>query len=162
MPASAAFSDLQGAANYNTRRTFVARATSRDNKHFIWHGICICARLSRCCSAGSNPSLDKQLWRDYPIDVSATWTPRLPDANLRHQAAEPSTGANGQMEDATYFFCPCSFDRAVMVAQWCVLRLERRETRVRTLPFKLASSCHVQVTTRSSTRMSAAAYAPRY
>ena len=31
-------------------------------------------------------------------------------------------------------FCPHSFDRAVMVAQWCDLRLETRETRVRTLP----------------------------
>ena len=60
-----------------------------------------------------------------------------------------STGANGQREDATSssFFCPRSFDRAVMVDQsrWYDLRLETRETRVRTLPW--ASSGHV--TTRS-------------
>ena len=41
---------------------------------------------------------------------------------------------------------PRSFDRAVMVAQWCEQRLKTRETRVRTLPW--ASSGHV--TTRST------------
>ena len=44
-------------------------------------------------------------------------------------------------------FCPRSFDRAVMVAQWYDLRLDTRETRVRTLPW--ASSGHV--TTRMLT-----------
>ena len=39
------------------------------------------------------------------------------------------------------FFCPRSFDRAVMAAQWYELRLETRETRIRTLPW--ASSRHV-------------------
>ena len=56
-----------------------------------------------------------------------------------------STGANGQKEDAGSFFCPRSFDRAVMVAQWSDLRLETLETRVQILPW--ANSGHV--TTRS-------------
>ena len=36
--------------------------------------------------------------------------------------------------DVASFFCPRSFDPAVMVAQWYDLRLETRETRVPTLP----------------------------
>ena len=59
-----------------------------------------------------------------------------------------STGANGHKEDdAASFFCQCSFDRVVMVAQWYDLRLETRETRVRTLLW--ASSHGGHVTTRS-------------
>ena len=46
---------------------------------------------------------------DYPIDVPAA-TPTLSNANLRYQET-----LNGQKDsDAASFFCPRSFDRAVM------------------------------------------------
>ena len=64
-------------------------------------------------------------------------------ANFRYQEALDC--ANGPKEDAASFFCPRSFDRAIIVAQWYDLRLKTWETRVRTLPW--ASSGHV--TTRS-------------
>ena len=51
------------------------------------------------------------------------------------------TGANGQKEDAASFFCLCSFDQAVMVAQWYYLQLKTLETRAQTLPWE--SSGHV-------------------
>ena len=57
----------------------------------------------------------------------------LPDANLRHQEALDC--AQGQKAEAEFPFCPRSFDRAVMVAQWYDLRLVTREIRVRTLPW---------------------------
>ena len=57
--------------------------------------------------AGSNPALSKQWSRDYPIDV-----PHSP--MLTFATKKLSTGANGQKEDAASFFCPRSFDRAVM------------------------------------------------
>ena len=68
----------------------------------------------------------------------------------------PSIGAIGQQEDAASFFqvCPRSFDRAVIVARWYDLRLERRETQVRkwsrdypidlSLPKKLSTSANGQ------------------
>ena len=56
----------------------------------------------------------------------------------------PSSTPN-RFECRVSFFCQRSFDRAVMVARWYDLRLETRETRVRTLPW--ASSG--RVTTRS-------------
>ena len=59
---------------------------------------------------------------------------------------KPQTAVPSQFLQSTFsFFCPRSFDRAVMVAQWYYLRLTTRETRVRILPW--ASSGHV--TTRS-------------
>ena len=41
------------------------------------------------------------------------------------------TGANGQKEDAASFFCPRSFDRSVMVAQWYDLRLKTWDSETR-------------------------------
>ena len=63
---------------------------------------------------GSNAALGKQWSRDYPIDVPAT--PMLPNTNLRYQEAlRASTCASGPKEDVASFFCPRSFDRAVML-----------------------------------------------
>ena len=45
----------------------------------------------------------------------------LPDANLRHQEALDC--AKGQKAEADFPFCPRSFDRAVMVAEWYELQL---------------------------------------
>ena len=61
-----------------------------------------------------------------------------------------STGAQWTKGGNEIPFCPRSFDRAVMVAQWYGLRLVPRETRVRTLPW--ASSGHVTTRTRSPLR----------
>ena len=52
----------------------------------------------------------------------------LPDANLRHQEALDC--AQGRKEEAEFLFCPRSFDRAVMVAEWYDLRLTTLATRV--------------------------------
>ena len=57
----------------------------------------------------------------------------LPDANLRHQEALDC--AQGQKAEAEFPFCPRSFDRAVMVAEWYDLQLTTLVTRVRTLPW---------------------------
>ena len=64
------------------------------------------------------------------------------DANLRHQEALDC--AKGQKAEAEFpfcprnsasAFCPRSFDRAVMVAEWYDLQLTTLATRVRTLPW---------------------------
>ena len=80
---------------------------------------------------GSNPALGKQWSREHPDEVSAP--PTLPDANLRYQEALDCAKRTKGGYDLP--FCPRSFDRAVMVAQWYDLRLMTLATRVRTLPW---------------------------
>ena len=62
---------------------------------------------------GSNPALGKQWSHEYPIDVPAT--PTLPYASLRYQ--EALDWRNWTTEGCSFgsFFCPRSFDRAVMI-----------------------------------------------
>ena len=73
------------------------------------------------------------------IDSDAPETPSaLPDNNLRYQAVDWRT-LNGQKDYAAPFFCPRSFDLAVMIAQW--YDLVRLDGRVRTLPVPQAQ-CH--------------------
>ena len=59
----------------------------------------------------------------------------LPDANLRREEAQALDCAKGQKAEAEFPFCPRSFDRAVMVAEWYDLQLTTLATRVRTLPW---------------------------
>ena len=69
-----------------------------------------------------------------------------PAANYAIKALDWCKSLNGQKENAASFFCQCSFDQAVMLAQWYDLRLENQETRVQILPWALASSGYVTVT----------------
>ena len=57
--------------------------------------------------------------------------PRNADANLRYQGALDWRKLEWTKGGCSFLlFCPGSFDRAVMVAQWYDLKLETRETRV--------------------------------
>ena len=51
---------------------------------------------------------------------------RLRAPMLIFAAKKLSTGANGQKEDAAYFFCPHSFDRAVWAAGAGNLKLDSK------------------------------------
>ena len=64
-----------------------------------------------------------------PSDVPATPSP--PDANLCNPEALDWRKLEWTKGGCSFLlFCPGSFDRAVMVAQWYDLKLETRETRV--------------------------------
>ena len=83
------------------------------------------------------------LWtgRLTTLSLSPAGQQRICSPKLNFATKKLSTGTNGEKEDATSLFYPQRFNRAIMVPQWYDLRLETRETPVRTLPW--AKSGHV-------------------